>query len=117
MVTMTRHLVGGILAVLLLVTCFTGVAVAQDEDSDDSQAEATTILENVKEFLAQVVALLGVIAILIGAVLYGFSRKDASRAQWGMRLMFGGGLMIVVSAGIGIIRGLFESFVPGMLVF
>lgn len=115
---MTRHLIGGILAVMLLATCFTGVAVAQEGgDSEDSQAEATGILENVKEFLVQVVGILGVIAILAGAALYGFSRKDASRAQWGMRLMFGGGLMIVVSAGIGIIRGLFESFVPGMLVF
>lgn len=108
---MVRRLLGILIGFMLLTAIFTGVAAADEH----AQEEATGILENIRDFIAQIIAILGVIAVLIGIGFYGMSKKDAGRAQRGAKMIVGGILMIIVGAAVNLIRPLIESFVPEMM--
>jgi preprotein translocase subunit SecG len=109
---MRLRVIGCLTAVLIVVTVFTGAASAQTVSGD--QEKGINILENVENFLAKAVSVLGGIFILVGVALYGGSQKGAERAQRGIKMIIGGGICIVAGASITVIRAVFRSFAPGM---
>lgn len=112
---MRLRVTGGLFALLLLATVFTGPAAAQTTSTP--QADGLAILENMEDFIASAASIIGSIVLIIGAIMYGTSRKGADRAQWGIRLFLGGFFIVIVAVGRDILTGIAQSFVPGMLGF
>lgn len=97
------------LVVLFAGTATTGVAAAQ-------QSEINNSLTQIEEFVATTLGQLGVIVFLVGAAVWFVSRRNADRAQWGWRGMWGGAGMIALSVSYNVFVGLFEDLAPGILV-
>lgn len=106
-----RHRQGVARSLVVLVAFFasTGVAAAQ-------QSEINQSLTQIEEFVATTLGQIGVIVFLLGAAAWFVSRRNADRAQWGWRGMWGGAGMIVLSVSYNVFVGLFENLAPGMIV-
>ncbi|WP_254533451.1 hypothetical protein [Natrinema gelatinilyticum] len=100
----TRFVIG-----LTAFTASAGIATAQ-------QSEINNSLTQIEEFVATTLGQIGVIVFLLGAAAWFVSRRNADRAQWGWRGMWGGAGMIVLSVSYTVFVTLFENLAPGMLV-
>ncbi|TYL37257.1 hypothetical protein CV102_18290 [Natronococcus pandeyae] len=97
------------LVVLLAFIASTGIAAAQENEINSSLTE-------IEQFVATTLGQIGVIVFLIGAAAWFVSRKNASRAQWGWRGMWGGAGMIILSVSYNVFVTLFEDLAPGLLL-
>lgn len=104
-----HHGVTRTLIALVAFTASTGVAAAQ-------QSEINQSLTQIEEFVATTLGQIGVIVFLLGAAAWFVSQRNADRAQWGWRGMWGGAGMIVLSVSYNVFVGLFENLAPGMIV-
>lgn len=104
-----RHNVARMAIALVVLLASTGIAAAQQQEINSS-------LTQIEEFVATTLGQIGVIVFLIGAAAWLVSRRNADRARWGWRGMWGGAGMIVLSVSYHVFVSLFETLAPGMIV-